>query len=101
VTGGGARSDLWNQIKADVLGIPYRRLRHEDTSAIGCAIIAGYAVGVFDDIRDAADQLAPTADLIQPRAEHRDIYDSLVDAYRRVFDDLRPTYARLTAIRES
>ncbi len=100
VTGGGARSDLWNQIKSDVLGIPYRRLKHEDTSAIGCAVLAGHAVGIFDDIRDGAERLAPTADLIEPRREYRATYDRLIDAYRRAFDDLRPTYTRLAALRD-
>jgi len=49
VIGGGARSRLWNQIKADVLGLLYIHLNREEFAVLGAAIVAGYAVGVFDD----------------------------------------------------
>jgi xylulokinase len=47
VVGGGARSDLWNQIKCDVLGVPYARLNRTEAAALGSALLAGFAVGVF------------------------------------------------------
>jgi xylulokinase len=48
--GGGARSRIWNQIKADVLGVPYQRLSRSEFGTWGCALIAGRAVGLFDDL---------------------------------------------------
>ena len=47
--GGGAKSDLFNQIKADVLGIPVTTLQLRDTALIGSAVIAAYGVGMFSD----------------------------------------------------
>ena len=41
VIGGGARSDRWNQIKADVLGVPYQRLQRAEFATWGSALIAG------------------------------------------------------------
>ena len=46
VVGGGARSDVWNQIKADVLGVPYQRLAGDEFGTWGAALVAGKAVGI-------------------------------------------------------
>ena len=55
VIGGGAHNALWNQIKANVLGVPYRHLERSDFATWGCALIAGRAAGLFDDLAAAAD----------------------------------------------
>lgn len=54
VVGGGVRSAVWNQIKADVLGVPYRRLPRGDIATWGVALVAGRAVGLVSDIAAAA-----------------------------------------------
>jgi xylulokinase len=54
VIGGGANNALWNQIKANVLGVPYQRLARSEFATWGCALIAGRAVGLFDDLAAAA-----------------------------------------------
>lgn len=98
VIGGGAKSRLWNQIKADVLGLPYVRLQREDVAALGCAIMAGHAVGIYPDMAAAARQLAPTAGRVEPRAAHHEYYKPYVATYRQAFDHLRPVYERLTPL---
>ena len=50
VVGGGARSPVWNQIKADVLGVPYQPLPGSEFGTWGSAMIAGKAAGIFDDL---------------------------------------------------
>ncbi len=52
--GGGARSPVWNQIKADVLGVPYQRLAGSEFGSWGSALIAGKAAGVYDDLAEVA-----------------------------------------------
>jgi len=96
--GGGARSDLWNQIKADVLGIPYVRLRRESVHTLGCAIIAGHAVGVYPDIADTAIKLTPTVGRFEPRPDYHRHYQCYVEAYRQAFDPLRGLYQTLTCL---
>ena len=46
-TGGGARSDVWLQIKADVLGLPVTALDGKEIGGAGTAVMAGRAVGVY------------------------------------------------------
>ena len=53
--GGGARSALWNQIKADVLGVPYRALQGGEFGTWGAAMIAGKAAGMFADLAATAE----------------------------------------------
>jgi xylulokinase len=98
VIGGGAKSALWNQVKADVLGLPYARLRREDVAALGCALMAGAAVGVYPNLAAAARQFAPTVGRVEPRPADHEHYRPYVAAYRQVFDHLRPIYERLTPL---
>lgn len=48
--GGGARSPIWNQIKANILGVSYQKLTGNEFGTWGAAMIAGKAAGVIDDL---------------------------------------------------
>ena len=58
VVGGGARSETWNQIKADILKVPYQRLMGNEFGSWGAAMIAGKAAGLIDDLVQHAEQNA-------------------------------------------
>jgi xylulokinase len=86
VVGGGARSPLWLQIKADVTGRPVRVVRGETTSA-GAAMLAGVACGFFADLPEAAAQMVRIGDEpVLPRPETRECYEDAYRAYRRLYD---------------
>jgi xylulokinase len=80
--GGGARSPLWNQIKADVLGVPYRRLGRSEFGTWGSALIAGKAAGIFTDLAAWAEKTTRTqgAALTPDPAAHA-AYQPLVERY--------------------
>ena len=98
VIGGGSRSAVWNQIKADVLGLPYVRLPDGDRAALGCAILAGHAAGIYPDMAAAARSFAQPRDAAFPRAEWHTYYQGYVEVYRRSFDQLREIYTTLGAL---
>ena len=82
VVGGGARSPVWNQIKADVLGVPYQPLEGAEFGSWGSAMIAGKAAGIFDDLAIVAHEHArPAGDPINPDAEIYSEYAPLVSQY--------------------
>jgi len=81
-TGGGARSPLWNQIKANVCNLPVVTLENEDTALLGDAILAGVAAGVFSSIEEGCRQMAALKDKIAPNAQAADY----VAAYQRYCD---------------
>jgi len=82
VVGGGARSPVWNGIKADVLGVPYQPLRGSEFGSWGSAMIAGKAAGVFDGLASVADEHAiPASAPIPPNPENHAIYHTLAARY--------------------
>jgi xylulokinase len=82
VVGGGARSDGWNKIKADVLGVPYRRLPRADIATWGSAMVAGSAVGLIPDLAETAARTSePTDAPVMPDAETTAAYSPIVRSY--------------------
>jgi xylulokinase len=87
VVGGGARSRLWLEIKAGVLGRPVRPVLAEEATALGAALLAGTAAGTFRDLDDAvarAVELAPTT--VDPDPAQLERYDAAYAQYRGLFD---------------
>jgi len=87
VVGGGARSELWLQIKADVTGRTVRAVLADEPTALGAAVLAGIAAGVF---RDAADAVARTVTLspraYQPDEQARAVYQERYAQYGALYD---------------
>jgi sugar (pentulose or hexulose) kinase len=51
--GGGSKSDVWNQIKADVINMPIITLKNEEAASLGVACLAAVALGWFNNLEDA------------------------------------------------
>ena len=80
VIGGGARSGLWNAIKADVLGVPVERITMDETATRGAALLAASAAGLGGDL-GAVAATVPTAEVVEPDAARHERYAALVDRY--------------------
>ena len=91
-TGGGARSEVWMQMKADILGIPVTALISEEAGAAGSAMLVGLACGVFPDLESAAKRLVRPVKTFFPREEFRAAYDEIYGRYRHLYDSLRPLF---------
>jgi len=86
VVGGGASSDLWLQIFADILGIPVsRRSTVSDANSLGCAITTLVGISALDDF-SAARALSSVSATFQPEgaAGYRDAAEHFEDAYERL-----------------
>jgi xylulokinase len=92
VVGGGARSALWTQIRADLSGLPAETPHHLDTSAIGAALLAAKASGLIADIGQTVVELNPIARTALPLARHREAYENAYQRYRQLFSSLRPLF---------
>ena len=66
VSGGGARSRLWLEIVASVLGLPLQRTAVEEGAAYGAALLGGVASGAFRDVREAVAECVKVRDEIDP-----------------------------------
>lgn len=92
--GGGARSAFWNQVKADVCGVPIVTLKGEDAAVRGDAMLAGVAVGVFPHLAAAAEALVTTEARFEPDASTRGAYEDAYDRYVRLYDAMLPEFER-------
>ena len=82
VVGGGARSKAWNQIKANVLNVPYQRLKGSEFGTWGTAMIAGKAAGLIDNLGTHAEKSAiVNGDPSFPSKENHEIYKPIIERY--------------------
>ena len=93
--GGGARSPLWRQILADVLGLPILlpELVTEATS-LGAAIAGGVGVGIFDSFA-AADRFIHVHEAARPEASAQAHYAELAPLFEAAYRGLEPIFGQL------
>jgi xylulokinase len=87
-TGGGAKSPLWLQIKADVTGVPVMTLGQEEAAILGDAILAAVAVGTFKDLQEACANMVQVRGRIEPNQSRRAAYDTAYARYLWVYERL-------------
>jgi xylulokinase len=97
VLGGGARSAIWNQIKADVLAVDWIPTLREECGVLGDALIAAAATGHVDDIAATARGWQETRDPVRPDPERHRSYRWFVAAHRELARQLGPIFERLSA----
>ncbi|MGE5071828.1 MAG: xylulokinase [Anaerolineae bacterium] len=98
MVGGGARSDIWCQIHADVLDRPIRQMKDPIQANVrGAALLASAALGhiTYDEIPECV----PVAQTFTPNPAHRRIYDELFGEFVAIYKNNRKSFARLNAIR--
>ncbi len=89
-TGGGAKSKLWMQIKADVLGIPFDALEVEDAGTVGCAMMAGLASGAYRDLGEAKAAMVKKVGTYEPDTISHERYAEVFARYERLYPAIRP-----------
>lgn len=95
--GGGARSSIWNQIKADVLDISYQQLKGNEFGTWGAAMIAGKAAGVINDLAAHAAQTVFTEGMpVQPDHDKHKVYEPLIEKYIRMEQILDQFFTNIT-----
>jgi xylulokinase len=89
-SGGGARSDLWLEIAASVLGLPLERTAAEEGAAYGAALLGGVAGGVFADVDEAVAACVRVRDGVEPNPAWEPVYAEGYDRYRALYPALEP-----------
>ena len=83
--GGGARSQLWREIQANVYGRPVGIVEAEEGAAYGAAILAGVGVGVWPTVDSACSQIVRVATTINPDQQSIGILNASYEKYRRLY----------------
>ena len=74
VMGGGAKSRLWNQIKADVTGLQVTVPEILETTALGAAFLALVGIGAYATLSEASEHIVQIRERIDPRPSAQSIY---------------------------
>jgi xylulokinase len=87
--GGGAASDLWNQMKADMTGIPYVTIKSTEAACTGAAILAGVGSGIFSDIEEGCRQLVQLNRKYIPDPGMKETYRQVFNRYVRLYEQMK------------
>jgi xylulokinase len=97
-SGGASESDLWCQIKADVLARPIARVAVRQSGCLGAALMAAAGAGLVDGLSKAAMRAVRVERVFEPSGD-RERYDELYPIYRDLYLALRPAHAALARLR--
>jgi len=93
--GGGAKSDKWLQIKADVTGKDFCQLETSDAGCLGAAILAGKGIGIYSTFEEATQKLIKFKKVFSPRREQKEKYDKKYRIYRKLYFSLKEINSQL------
>jgi xylulokinase len=100
VVGGGARSRLWRQIKADVTGLPVALTQTVETTALGAAMLALVGAGAYESLAQSADHVVRIVETLDPDPGTQKRYEDYYQLYRAAYFALVPVFdqaARISA----
>lgn len=91
--GGGSKSKVWCQIKADILGIPVKVIADsESTPCMGAAILAGVAGGIWPSIEEACERFVRVKEIYYPNPENAEVYARTYEKYVEISKVLNSTF---------
>ena len=88
--GGAANSLLWTQIKSDVTGKPIDVPSSDTATTWGAAMLAGVAVGMYEDFHAAVDKTIILHRSHTPDIKNSKTYDKAFDTYKAIYNNLKP-----------
>jgi xylulokinase len=96
--GGGARSDPWLQMQADIFRLPVRRMKIDEGPAYGAALLGAVAAGAFKDVSEASSTVKMLSTIVEPRAQESAVYEELYGVFRSLYPSLRDAMWRLVSL---
>ena len=96
--GGGTRSALWNQIKADVLGVPVLLPKASVGAPFGDAVLVGMGLGLYPDVSQSLRQMVKLQTRYEPDADIHARYSQIYPIFRIIYEQLRDVFDRAAEI---
>lgn len=98
--GGGGRSPFWRQMLADVLKCKVATIASKEGPALGAAVLAAVAAGIYPTVENAVDHLVKAgADHAEPQAQEAERYDAIYTLYQSLYPTMRPAFHKLASLR--
>jgi len=90
--GGGSRSAIWNQIKADASGKPIYTMQNEECGSLGAAMLAAKSIGMTKSIEDAVGNMVSVKKEYKPNPDNREVYKVAYGKYKMLYESLVPNF---------
>jgi xylulokinase len=87
--GGGARSPLWQQIQADIYGMPVELIEADEGGAYGAALLAGVGTGNWPSVELACETSVRVAKRVEPNPKTAELMNLQYAEYRKLYPALR------------
>ncbi|MEW6128414.1 MAG: xylulokinase [Acidobacteriota bacterium] len=98
VSGGGAKSQLWQQILADLFGVELVKVNTTEGAAYGAALLAGVGSGFWADIQIACSETIKIIGKTEPNRKNETVYRELYGLYKNLYPILKPTFDGLSLL---
>ncbi|GAB5491074.1 MAG: xylulokinase [Phototrophicaceae bacterium] len=95
ISGGGAKSPIWQQIIADIFGAALVNVNTPEAGAFGAALLASVAVGAFPDVASACSATITTGERVEPN-ENVDVYAEIYKKYVMLYPTLKDIFHQLS-----
>ncbi|MBQ1343427.1 MAG: xylulokinase [Firmicutes bacterium] len=95
ICGGGARSELWRRIMANVLDLPLDIPQTEEGPGYGAAMLAMVGCGAYGSVEEAASALVRTTETVLPERSLAERYETAYRKYRRIYPTVKNLYKEL------
>ena len=82
--GGGSKSDIWNQVKADILSRHIVTMRCTEAASLGTAILQARAIGTYKSLQEATNNMAQTASVFEPNEKNHKLYKPILKRFLEV-----------------
>lgn len=99
-SGGGAKGDLWNQIKADIYEKPIYTLQADEGGVLGVSLMAAYAVGIIGDLVEGADAVVKVKKVYEPNRDNFHVYREMKDVFSELHDTLQTPFRHMARVQE-
>ncbi|ARJ13117.1 xylulokinase [Staphylococcus lugdunensis] len=96
--GGGAKSEFWLQLQADVFNTTVRKLKHEEGPSMGAAMIAAVGLNWFESIEDCVDAFIDIVAEFHPNPERHRQYEQFYQIYQQVYAQTRTITQQLLTL---
>lgn len=94
-SGGGGRSEFWNQVRANVLQKELITVDDKEQGILGAALIAGHGIGMYPNLKEAATHTLKILHTYEPDKETAGKYEKLYQVYKRLHDQMCDVYKDL------
>ena len=92
ICGGGAKSPLWRQMTADILGVKVDIPKCEEGPAMGAAMLAAVACGEYASVAEAAAKIVEVVDTVEPNEEEAARYEERYQKFRRLYPAVKELF---------